>query len=41
MENTSSKCENFVNGKENANELTEEDADLANAFERLVAAWSP
>ena len=37
MENTSSKCENVVNGKENANELTEEDADLANAFERLVA----
>lgn len=37
MEYTLNKSENFINGEENANELAEEDVDLANTFERLVA----
>ena len=37
MENLSNHSKNVVRGKENAKELSEEDGDLANAFERLVA----
>ena len=37
MANASNVCKNYVNGKVNANESSEEDGDLANAFERLVA----